>query len=177
MRNSFLLLISILFFSCSSPEPRAPITVRKSTIYEETAKNLKKINEVEESNILNYIKKDSLISYNSSPDGFWYTIIKQGKDSTKKPKRENVVSLSYEIEDLEGKTIYSKEELGEKKYKVDKEDFIRALQFGIKDMTVGETRKFIIPSYNAFGVTGDENKIGYNKTLIITLTLNNINEN
>jgi gliding motility-associated peptidyl-prolyl isomerase len=84
------------------------------------------------------------------------------------------VSFEYEITDLNDSIIYSKEELGIRNYKVDKEDFISAIQKGIKLMKVGETITFVIPSYNAFGITGDGNKIGINQSIKSTITLLNI---
>ena len=41
-------------------------------------------------------------------------------------------------------------------------------------MKKGESIKFIIPSFNAFGVFGDENKIGMNTSIISRVTLINI---
>ena len=41
-------------------------------------------------------------------------------------------------------------------------------------MKVGETIIFVIPSYNAFGISGDANKIGINKTIKSKVTLLNI---
>ncbi len=41
-------------------------------------------------------------------------------------------------------------------------------------MKTGETIKFIIPSFNAYDVVGDENKIGINKSIISIVTLINI---
>ena len=61
-----------------------------------------------------------------------------------------------------------------KNYKVDEEDFIPGIQQGLKLMKIGETVKFIIPSFNAYDVVGDENKIGINKSIISTVTLINI---
>ena len=90
------------------------------------------------------------------------------------PKLGDEVTFEYNITDLEGKIIYSKEELGIMKYRIDKEDFIFALQLGIKLMKVGETIIFVIPSYNAFGISGDGEKIGINQSIKSTVTLLNI---
>ena len=43
-------------------------------------------------------------------------------------------------------------------------------------MKEGESMKFIIPSFNAFGVLGDEKKIGMNTSIISRITLININK-
>jgi len=90
------------------------------------------------------------------------------------PKLGDEVTFEYNITDLEGNVIYSKEELGIMKYRIDKEDFIFALQLGIKLMKVGETIIFVIPSYNAFGISGDGEKIGINQSIKSTVTLLNI---
>jgi len=57
---------------------------------------------------------------------------------------------------------------------VDQEDFISGIQQGIKLMKVGETVIFVIPSYNAFGILGDGNKIGMHTTIKSKVTLLNI---
>ena len=72
--------------------------------------------------------------------------------------------------------MYSKEDLGIKKYIIDKEDFISGLQKGIKLMKIGETVTFVIPSYSAFGIAGDGNKIGINQSIKSKVTLININK-
>ena len=41
-------------------------------------------------------------------------------------------------------------------------------------MKPGETIKFIFPSFNAYGVLGDGQKIGINQSLISKVTLINI---
>lgn len=160
--------------SCKEQEARRPVTASKSHTLASTAEQLKQINKIEEAKIQDYIAKDSLSTYISSPNGYWYQYLNKVEEDTVSPKKEDVVELSYEIYDLNGQVIYSKEELGLKTYKIDKEDFIPALQMGIKLMKVGETIKFVIPSHNAFGVVGDENKIGINQSIISIVTLLNI---
>mgnify|MGYP006000872543 FL=1 len=44
-------------------------------------------------------------------------------------------------------------------------------------MKIGETITFVIPSYRAFGLVGDENKIGINQTIKSTVTLKSIKQN
>ena len=41
-------------------------------------------------------------------------------------------------------------------------------------MKEGESIKFIIPSFNAYGVIGDDDKIGINTSIISRVTLINI---
>jgi FKBP-type peptidyl-prolyl cis-trans isomerase len=76
--------------------------------------------------------------------------------------------MSFDISDINGNILYKRQE---RNYKVDKEDFIPALQDGIKLMKKGETITFVIPSYSAFGITGDGNKIGVRQPIKSTVTL------
>ena len=176
MKNRILLLLCtcLLILSCREQEARRPVSQSKTYTLADTSEEMKQINKIEETKIQNYIAKDSLSTYIASPNGFWYQYINKIEEDTKNPTKGDVVELSYDIYDLNGQVIYSKEELGIKTYTIDKEDFIPALQIGIKSMKVGETIKFAIPSYNAFGIVGDENRIGINQSIISTVTLLNI---
>ena len=135
---------------------------------------LKKINTIEERKINNYIKNDSLHDYIRSSYGFWYHYIERNQTDSITPSNGDVVTLTYDILDLSDQIIYSKEFIGVKEYIVDKEEFIPGLQFGVKLMKEGESIKFIIPSFNAYGVFGDDNKIGINTSLISRVTLINL---
>jgi len=171
-----VLLLLLILVSCEEQEARRPITSSKSYTLASTSKQLKQINKVEEAKVLQYIKNDSISKYQSSATGYWYQYIQKVEENTTNPKMDDIVEISYEILDLNNNIIYSKEALGIKEYKIDKEDFIPALQQGIKTMKKGETIKFVIPSYNAFGLVGDGNKIGVNQSIISLVTLINIKE-
>ena len=177
MKYSFLILLMFISFSCSKIQPRKPIQPKPSTtLYFEAMQQNKILNKIEEDKILKLIKNDSLISYIQSPKGFWYTYINKVEEDTITPKKGDEVELEYYITTLNDSIIYDKKTLGVKKYIVDKEDFISGLQKGIKLMKIGETITFVLPSYNAFGITGDGNKIGLNQSIKSTVTLININK-
>ena len=177
MKIKFLIFACILCFGCAKEAaPRRPVMAKPSTtILKETLKKSIQLNKIEDDKILAIIKKDSTKTYQVSSNGFWYTYIHKVEENTPKPKAGNIASIEYNITDLQNTIIYSKEALGLKEYKVDKEDFISALQSGIKLMKVGETITFVIPSYSAFGISGDGNKIGINQSIKSTVTLININ--
>lgn len=175
MKYNFLFLILIICISCSKIEPRRSINPKPSTtLYFEAMKQNKILNKMEDEKILQFIEKDSLNVYLQSSNGFWYTYKNKIEGNLITPKKGNEVVFEYNISDLNDSIIYSKNELGIKNYKIDKEDFISGLQKGIKLMKVGETITFVIPSYSAFGVTGDNNKIGINQSIKSTVTLINI---
>lgn len=177
MRPKFLFfLLCIVLVSCSEPQARRPITVKTSTTLATTVAQTKAINKIEEQRILKYIQLDSLRTYTVSSNGFWYTYNHKIEGESYTPKANDRVLISYDIKDLTNEIIYSVEELGQKEYVVDKEEFITALQIGIKMMKEGESITFVIPSFNAYGVVGDGNKIGINESIISTVRLLKINQ-
>ena len=178
MKNSFLLIVCVLFFySCAEQEARRPVTQKTATVLSETIKQKKELIASENKFIEDYIAKDSINRYITSSYGFWYTYVSKNENESASPKIGDEVEITYNITDVNNVVIYSKAALGIKKYTIDKEDFIPALQEGLKLMKVGETITFVIPSYRAFGLVGDENKIGINQTLKSTVTLLKIKEN
>ena len=178
MKRNFLLLFGILvLFSCKEQEARRPVVQKTTTLLSETLDEKKRLIAFENKLIQSYIAQDSTTNYKVASNGFWYTYIKQNQLETQVPKVGDEVEISYNLTDLSGNVFYSKEELGIKKYAIDKEDFIPGLQEGIKLMKVGETITFVIPSYRAFGLVGDENRIGINQTIKSTVTLISIKQN
>ncbi len=164
----FFLTILLTVISCKEPEARRPKKQGTTNFYNEVIKKNKRLNILEKKRLENWISEDTINQYEASENGFWYTYIVKDSINTLKPKIENVVLVSYDISDINGNIIYEKQEIN---YKVDKEDFIPALQDGIKLMKKGETITFVIPSYSAFGVTGDGNKITVNQPIKSTVTL------
>ncbi|MDG2193347.1 MAG: gliding motility-associated peptidyl-prolyl isomerase GldI [Polaribacter sp.] len=173
--NGVIFIGLFLLFSCSSSEARRPVSQKTATVYSEIMDQNKKLNDLENKKIKQLIALDSAKTYQPSTKGFWYAYTQKVAENTPSPQKGDVAIISYEIKALNGEIIYSEETLGIKKYAIDKEDFIPALQDGIKLMKVGETIVFVIPSYRAFGVSGDGNKIGINQSIISIVTLIDIN--
>ncbi|MHB0755295.1 gliding motility-associated peptidyl-prolyl isomerase GldI [Polaribacter sp.] len=177
MKYSFLVLWMFIGYSCTKIQPRKPVNPKPSTtLYFEAMQQNKRLNKIEDDKILALIEKDSTNRYIQSSSGFWYTYINKIEEDLPTPKKGDEVVLEYEITDLNDSIIYSKEALGIKNYIVDKEDFISGLQKGIKLMKIGETITFVLPSYSAYGIAGDNNKIGLNQSIKSTVTLININK-
>ena len=178
MKHKILLILGcvLVLSSCAETEARRPITQKTGTVLSETIDERKKLNASEIRFIEQYIAQDSTKAYQTSSDGFWYHYETKVEEALKTPKIGDVVEFTYNITSLYGDTIYSLEELGTKSYAVDKEELISGLQEGIKLMKIGETITFVIPSYRAFGLVGDGDKIGINQTIKSTVTLVNIKE-
>lgn len=177
--NRFLYFFLALIFSisgCKTPEARKPIKSTSGSYIDHSIEKNKKMIAEEEEDIMEIIEKDSLNDYINSNQGFWYYFNNQTNINSEKADFGDLVEFEYDIRDLNGNTIYSKEELGRQKYFTDKEEIISGLRDGLKLLKEGETATFLFPSHKAYGYYGDLKRIGTNMPLISTVTILNIEQ-
>lgn len=172
-----ILLITIGVLSitcCKTPEAREPVSRSSGSFIKESIKRNQKLVAKEEAKIAEIIQKDTAHNYISSSNGFWYYYNSKVTQDTISPVYGNLVNFNYNIATLDGKTIYSREEIGTREYKIDQENVFNGLRQGLKLMKAGETVTFLFPSHKAFGYYGDNAKIGRNIPIKSTITLNKI---
>ena len=178
MKHSFIFLILVFgFVSCKSPEARLPESVQSGSFIKKSAERNKKLNEKERKQIKMLIDKDVAKAYISSKNGFWYTYNTQITKDTITPQFGDRVNFDYNLSTLDGDVIYTKKQLGNRDYLIDKEVLFLGLREGLKLMKPTEEVTFIFPSHVAYGYYGDENKIGTNVPLICKVNLNTITKN
>lgn len=163
----------ILFACCTQKqEARRPISHTSGTFIKESIERNKKLINNEETIINDIIKKDTANNYIASPKGYWYYYDVKSTTETLTPKKGDVANFNYQVTDLDGKLIYSSEDLKTQNYVVDKQHIMMGLRDGIKLMKKGEKVTFLFPSHMAYGYHGDNEKIGTNQPIICTVTLN-----
>ncbi len=168
-----LFLLGIILTACSEQQARKPISQSTGTFLKESIKRNKKLVANEEDLIKREIKKDTAHAYIASEKGYWYTYETLGEGKTA-PVRGDIAYFDYEITDLYGNVIYSKEELKPQTYYVDKENIMIGLRHGIKLMHKGDKVKFYFTSHLAYGYHGDNDKIGTNQPIICIVSLTDI---
>ncbi|GAA4274543.1 gliding motility-associated peptidyl-prolyl isomerase GldI [Aquimarina gracilis] len=169
-----ILGLLFLFPSCKTPEARKPVSIKSGSFIDESINRNKQLAAKEEARIQRIINQDTSNSYITSEGGFWYFYNTKDTVSTRTPRFGDIVNFNYNVQDLNGNTIYSKKELDTITYYIDKEELFLGLREGLKLMKAGETVTFLFPSYQAYGYYGDDNKIGTNIPLKTTVTLNTI---
>ncbi|MES2811350.1 MAG: gliding motility-associated peptidyl-prolyl isomerase GldI [Bacteroidota bacterium] len=171
-----LLFLGMNLVTCCTQkqEARRPVSQKSGEFMKQSIERNKKLNQGEESLIADIIKKDTVNDYTASAKGYWYYYNTKNKVATATPVKGDITMFDYEIKNLAGKIIYSQVELKPQRYIVDKQDFIKGIQDGIKLMQKGEKVTFLFPSHMAFGYHGDDNRIGINQPLLCTVTLNDI---
>jgi len=174
-QSMVLLLISLLFLACKTPEPRRPVSQESDTFIKESIEINKELVAYEENLIKEIIEEDTTHNYITSAHGFWYYYEKENPAvDVKKPEFGDKVIFTYNISRLDGTPIYTTEEIGERVYFMDKENLFTGLRQGLKLMEEGETLTFLFPSYTAFGYYGDNQKIGTNMPIKSTVSLQSI---
>ena len=172
MKYLFLIFTIVFFASCSQQQARKPISHSEGSFMKESAERNKKLVAGEEKVIDSIIKSNPTIKYFASKKGYWYTYVSKNEIDTLKPKRGDIAYFEYDVKDIKGNVIYTKEELKPQVYAVDKQNIMSGLRDGIKLMRKNETVRFLFTSNNGYGYHGDNDKITTNESLICTVTLN-----
>ncbi len=176
IKNIVYLFIFLIISSCSKPEPRKPIVRKTGSFLDESVKRNITINKLEEDMLERVMQKDSLHHFINSENGFWYYY--QVKDTLdhKSPEKGDIALFAYEVKNLKGDIIFSKEEIGKIQYNIGKQELLSGLHDGVQLMKEGEVVTFLFPSYKAYGYSGNE-RVRPNEPLIFTVELIKINKN
>lgn len=175
MKKNILVLglgISLGLISCDSQEARRPISHSSGAFIKESIERNKALVNTEENAFEKLFAQDTLNKYHQSTKGYWYKYDHKIEDTTPLPVRGDVVDYEYEVYDIDGNVIYTKEETKPQRYLVDKENIMTGLRYGIKQMKQGEEVSFYFPSHIAYGYHGDKNEIGTNIPIICKVKIN-----
>lgn len=175
IKNSLLVvLLACSLWSCEqNQEARRPLSQASGSFMKKSIERNKKLVASEEDRIQAVIKKNAGIEFLASKKGYWYHFSKRNMQDTLTPKKGDVAFYDYEVKDLKGNIIYTKEETQPQTYYVDKQNIMMGLRDGIKLMRKKETFVFLFPSHMGYGYHGDNKKIGTNIPLLCTVTLRN----
>lgn len=174
MKNLVLILLIMAVSGCKSPEARYPASQRSGSFIKKSAERNKQLNEREQAIITDIMAKQPEIDFIPSENGFWYYYNTKIENDSLTPGFGDLINYNYDVKDLRGQLIYSKEELKTQNYNMDQEELFTGLREGLKLMKAGETVTFLFPSQMAYGYYGDENRIGTNVPLICRVTVNSI---
>ncbi len=173
-----LILINILFITviaCQDIEARKPLNEKSSIFLKDSALRNKKRVDLENILINKARDLDKQNTYKSSTLGFLYSIKNQKKGPL--AKKGDFVEVQYQIEDLNKNILYSKDELQNIRFIIDKEDVLPALRVGVKLLSEGETGIFLFPSHFCYSYQGDMEKISPNQPLRFLIKLVSLTKN
>lgn len=176
--NRFLVIICFLItvVACKSPEARRPISAKSGSFIDQSVERNIDLNNRERAAFETLMATDSTTNYIASNSGFWYSYNTKVADSLITPEFGDKVIFEYSVKNINSTVIYSKDELKQQTYIMDKQELFTGLREGLKLMRTGETVTFLFPSQKAYGYYGDENRIGTNVPLICEVTIFDIQQ-
>lgn len=167
----YIFVVLLWLWGCGEPEARRPLNVKTTTSFDTSVERNRKLMARETEIIKNIIQNDTLNTWYTSSEGFWYCYNTRDSVGSYVPRKDDVALINYTIKTLNNDIIYTKEEIGNVNVKIDREIIFPGLNTGLKLMKKGETVTFLLPSYLAYGYHGDNNKIGINTPLMSTVSL------
>jgi len=157
-----------LLVSCGAKEPQLPANKLPKDY---TKENLLEMNvalaQKEEADIKAYL--DSVgENMQKSEGGFWYEIKSHGYGDS--IRRGDKVEVMYQLSLLDGTICYTPQSGGKKNIVVGRADETKGLDEALLMLKEGGKGKFMIPANLAYGMVGDQKKIGSKKTIIYEIT-------
>jgi FKBP-type peptidyl-prolyl cis-trans isomerase len=171
-KQCFLIFLTLFLVSCKDNTPvNQVIQQTNGEIEEETPLirgNRKKV-KLEDENIELFLKRYGWEMVKTET-GLRYEILKKGKG--KLSKEGDLVEIQYTTQFLTGDTVYTSREKGAISFHVKKTDQIVGLHEAVQLLPKGTKARLIIPSHLAYGISGDGDRIIGQKTLVMTIEIN-----
>ena len=158
----FLLCTVTLFLSCNNPDEGK--AARKSPdLKESLIKANKEAVSTETEQIHDFLQRYKW-KVTETGSGLRYWIYKRGDGI--QVEIGDLVEVEYVISFLNGDTAYTSQDDGPLVFIPGNAQVISGLEEGILLLKKGDHAKFIIPSHLAYGLIGDQDKIGKKATLV-----------
>ena len=103
--------------------------------------------------------------------GLWYEIIEKGNN--KQLTNNQLITINYNIELLDGTKCYSSDSLGAKQFTIGKGNIEAGIEEGIRLLHVGGKARFILPPHLAYGISGDGKHIPPRAILVYSVEIAN----
>jgi FKBP-type peptidyl-prolyl cis-trans isomerase FkpA len=161
IRFIFLILLSLLVFSCRDRSERVSRQVRPGK--DEMVDLNRYIIQKDKERIQSYFERKGL-DMKESPTGLWYSILDEGEGNLLKDNDK--VVFEYECTLLDGTKCYSSKELGLNDVKLGRSELPSGLNEGFKLLKPGGKAVFILPPFLAYGLIGDGKKIPARSTVV-----------
>lgn len=158
----------ILLAGCNGCGETRPVREEKVVTMDDLVRNNKRIHEQEMATIAQFVKDKNWPTTQTST-GLHYWVYEQGQGEKAKP--EDMVTLAYQIELLDGTKCYSATQEDPKRFRVGRDNVESGLHEVAQLLRKGDKAKVVLPSHLAFGLTGDSNKIPQNATVVYDLQI------
>ncbi|MBR4134834.1 MAG: FKBP-type peptidyl-prolyl cis-trans isomerase [Bacteroidales bacterium] len=164
----FLLTVLLLTGGCHKSKPTgAVVTSSKEPVEDVEAPYVegnKRIIHLENEEIELFIQRYGW-KMEKTGTGLYIQILEEGKGDLF--QEDDMVHLQYQTFLLSGEKIYDSKEDGEKVFKVAKSEEINGLHEAVRMLRPGGKARLVIPSYMAYGVAGDGDKVNGREPVVM----------
>ena len=168
MRGFTILVLWVLLLAASCSDSNQASHKRMPTQDELIEANKRKVSK--EADLINKFIDQSGWEMKETQTGIRYEIYHL-EDDTVDAKSGDVVSIVYSLHLLDGTRISDTDLNGPITFKVGQGDVVSGLHEAVTLLSVGDSARLILPSYLAYGLTGDQNNIPSNAALFYDLSL------
>ena len=172
MHKLYVILYFLAAFgllSCNGKHENAPKSNLNQAQINEKLVGANKASVQFENEQIDKLTSDNGWKMTETATGLRYQFIEKGNGA--KAETEKVAVLEYEVKLFSGELIYSSKQNGLKEFRIGSGGVESGLEEGILLLKIGDKVRFIIPSYLAHGLSGDQDKIPSKATLIYTVKL------
>ena len=175
---ALLLLFSCALFSCHRQNTTGSVVAssegeksEKDDPYVEGNKNIMRR---ENEEIQMFVKRYGW-DMQRTPTGLYIKVLEPGTGALY--KENDPVNLEYRTFLLSGEMIYCSDSLGVKHFVVNRSEEIDALHEAVQLLRPGAKAQLVIPSYLAYGVAGDGDKIRGLQPIMMEITVSDNQKN
>lgn len=165
---SMVILLPFLLFACHQSQPRESLNQEPANLKEELIEANKGTVKTEDQHIEDFINRRGW-KMQTSGTGLRYMITTRGNG--KRAVNGDIAVLEYKTRLITGEVIYSSDNDGLKEFEVGHGGVEAGLEEAVSMMQIGDKGYFILPSYIAWGLSGDGQLIPPKSTLIYELKL------
>ncbi len=151
-----------------SPEKKKAYSEVKKQHEDELLEWNKKIVDIDHTVIQKFIERRKW-DMNISPTGLYYQILNNNNNT--KAIKDNTAEFTFKTYLLNGTTLYSSQESGNRFFKLGHNQTEQGLNEGLLMMRKGEKARFITPPHLAFGVAGDGHRVPAYSILVYEIEL------
>ncbi len=170
MRYVYLAVIVLFSWNaCKKQVVQKPVENQKDSFMYESSIREKNRQAAENKILENWLKTQADTDYQKSPYGYWLALVPSKKIDTTLNQDLDYVQYIKQYRNLEGDVIYNYEELGIQHLILGKTEEIRGIETALRGLSEGDKAQILLPSFMAYGLYGDDKKIGAHVPIVVEL--------
>lgn len=168
MNPRFSIALVLIVLTCgASCEEREKRNHRIPTQEELLEANRNKVKK--ETDLIDAFVKKAQWDMNSTETGLRYMVYHHGSGDSATTGLRATITYSFYL--LDGTKIGGTDVTGPETFRIGQGDVVSGIHEAVDLLAEGDSARFILPSYMAYGLTGDQNRIPPNAALLYDLAL------